>query len=276
MMRSTDLNQFFVPVWAAERIVQHYYPSLSKQDLVVDCGCGDGRFLMALPDHVNAYGIEVDHDLVVQAQNNTGRTIIEGDFTEVEFLGKPTLFLGNPPFEMGLVNKLLDRAYETLDYSQEAGLLLPVYFFQTADTVMEYQKKGWSLKHDLMPRNMFQGLATPLMFARFIKERKAILSGMFLYEETCEMLSLNKRYRFLFLGNRSSCHLWGEVIEKALANLGGTASLQQIYSEIEGKRPTKTVHWKAQIRKVLQKFYRRVGPATYALECSAGQLSFSF
>jgi site-specific DNA-methyltransferase (adenine-specific) len=260
-------------MWAAERIVQHYYPNLNNRDTVFDIGTGQGRFLMALPDEVKAYGFELDHDLANEARANTGRQIIEGDFSTIDFPAKPTLFIGNPPFEMKLVNKLLDRAYEELDYNQEAGFLLPVYFFQTAETVMRYAKK-WSLHHDLMPRNMFHGLIKPLMFARFVKERRVVLSGMFLYEETADMLSLDKNYRFLFLGNKSSCHLWGEVVEKALANLGGSATLQEIYEEIEGKRPTKTIHWKAQIRKVCQQLYRKIAPATYALhEAPDGHLS---
>jgi len=69
-----------------------------------------------------------------------------------------------------------------------------------------------------------------------------------------------------FLGNSSSSHLWGEVIDKALLALGGVASTQAIYKEIEGSRPTGTKYWKEQIRKVLRKHYRRVAPATYALD----------
>lgn len=273
MMRDAKLNQFFIPMWAAERIVQYYYPDLSDKDTVFDIGTGEGRFLMALPPEVEAYGFEIDPELAKIAHSNTGRPIIEGDVTNVPFPAKPSLFIGNPPFEMDIVNKVLDRAYESLDYGQEAGFMLPVYFFQTADTVMGYAAK-WSLKHDLMPRNMFHGLIKPLMFARFIKERNRSMVGLFLYEETADMLSLDKRYRFLFLGNESSCHLWGEAVDRALANLGGSATLQEIYKEIEGNRPTRTAHWKAQIRKVLQKFYRKTGPATYALEPQQLALGF--
>lgn len=265
MKGNTQLNQFFTPVWAAERIVQHYYPNLSENDVVADIGCGDGRFLMALPDHVKAYGIEVDPCMAQQARNNSGREVITGDFTEIELPEKPTLFLGNPPFEMSKVNSILERAYESLEYNQEAGFILPVYFFQTADTVMDYSKK-WTLKHDLLPRNMFQNMQKPIMFARFIKDKQPVLFGMFLYDETTDILSLKMKYRLKFLGNESSTHLWGEVIEQALASLGGTATLNEIYREIEGKRPTKTMHWKAQIRKVLRDKFAYVSKATYALE----------
>lgn len=98
-------------------------------------------------------------------------------------------------------------------------------------------------------------------------------------EETNDILSLAKKYRTMFLGNSSVTHLWGTVIDEALVSLGGKATLHQIYAEVEGRRPTKTVHWKAQIRKVLRKFYRRVAEATYALEprpIPVTQLSMSF
>lgn len=264
MKRDESLNQYFTPLWACEQIIAHYYPRLGASDTVFDIGSGDGRFLMSLPADVEAYGFEIDPDLAAAARANSGRNVIEGDFTQVPFPAKPSLFIGNPPYEMGLVNNILDRAFDALDYQQECGFLLPVYFFQTADTVMRYNEK-WTLRHDLMPRNLFEGMIKPLMFARFIKERNTTLVGMFLYPEVKDIVSLKKKYRTLFLGNQSSTHLWGEVVEKALLALGGQATLTQIYAEIEGKRPTRTSHWKAQIRKVLRQYFNCVAPATYGL-----------
>lgn len=265
MKGNTELNQYFTPVWAAERIVQHYYPHLNHNDVVFDIGCGDGRFLSALPEQVKGYGFEIDPHMANLAQNNSGREVILGDFTQAEFPEKPTLLLGNPPFEMAAVNSILERGYDALEYGQEAGFILPVYFFQTADTVMNYAKK-WTLEHDLLPRNMFQGMQKPIMFARFKKTKKPSLLGLFLYEETSDMLSLKAKYRLKFLGNTSSTHLWAEVIEQALTALGGVAKLSDIYKEIEGKRPTKTKHWKEQIRKVVRDKFTRVSKGTYALE----------
>lgn len=270
MKGNESLNQYFTPVWAAELIIQHYYPDLGAGDVVFDIGCGDGRFLMALPDHVKAYGFEIDPVMVAAARKNSGRPVIEGDFALAPFPEKPTLLIGNPPFEMAAVNRILDRAFDVLDFGREAGFLLPVYFFQTADTVVKYNEK-WTLKHDLLPRNLFEGMQKPCMFARFIKEKNPSLFGMFLYGETQRILQLAKRFRTLFIGNRSSTHLWGEVIEKALIELGGSGTLQDIYRLVEGNRPTGNAHWKEQVRKVLQKHYRRIGPGTYALEQRACQ-----
>jgi len=278
--QTCELNQFFTPLWAAERIIGHYYPDLSSSDTVFDVGCGDGRFLMSLPKQVTAYGFEVDPVLAKSAGENSGFPVITGCFTKVEFPAKPTVCLGNPPYDMSLVNRFLDRAFEAMDYGGKVGFLLPVYFFQTADTVLQYMS-SWTLKYDLMPRNLFEGMSKPVMFAQFLKERQNASIGFFLFDETADVLKLSKKYRFLFIGNDSSSHLWGAVIDKALASLGGEATTQQIYAEIEGNRPTKTQHWKAQIRKVLQQFYRKVGPATYGLPLNTSvavnnQFTFNF
>lgn len=267
MKGNESLDQFFTPLWAAEKIIRHYYRDLTAKDVVCDPGCGDGRFLMSLPKNIAAYGFEIDAQMAEKARENSGRNVYVGCMTSLPFPQTPTLCIGNPPYDMGIVNSFLDRAFEEMDYGGRVGFLLPVYFFQTADTVKEYMRK-WSLAYDLIPRNMFENMSKPCMFARFQKEKIAHSVGFFLYDETSDMLSLSRKYRFLFLGNASSTHLWGEVIDKALVALGGAATTQQIYAEIEGKRPTSTTHWKAQIRKVLREFYPRVAPATYALHRS--------
>jgi site-specific DNA-methyltransferase (adenine-specific) len=96
MKRDTSLNQFFTPTWAAELIVQHFYPDLSERDTVLEAGCGDGRFLMAVPEDVDAYGVEIDPTLIDEARHNTGREIIQGDFRKVDLPRRPTVVLGNP------------------------------------------------------------------------------------------------------------------------------------------------------------------------------------
>lgn len=77
MMLNESLDQYFVPAWAAERIVANYYPCLTNQDTVFDVGCGDGRILMAIPKHVKAYGFEIDPVLAQAAHDNTGREVIQ-------------------------------------------------------------------------------------------------------------------------------------------------------------------------------------------------------
>lgn len=267
MMLDVSLNQYFTPLWAAEQLISHYYRDLTPKDVVFDVGCGDGRFLMSLPKDVTAYGFELDGQLASLARLNSGRPVIEGCFTKSTFPVNPTVCIGNPPYDMKLVNELLARAYESMEYGGRCGFVLPVYFFQTADTVVEYMRK-WSLRYDLMPRNMFEGMSKPVMFAQFLKEKMNTSVGFFLYDETSELLKIKKQYRVLFMGNESSTHLWGEVIDRALATLGGQAKLEDIYREIEGNRPTNTKHWKAQIRKVLQQFYLHVDNATWGFHAA--------
>lgn len=270
MKRNTELSQYFTPMWAAELLVKRHFADLGPKDCVWEPSCGDGRFLMAIPREVDAFGTEIDPVMADRARVNSGREVITGSLVDCELLRRPTAIIGNPPFELALVMQLLERAYEEMDYDGRMGLLLPVYMFQTADTVMDMAKR-FSITQELLPRNLFQGMQKPLLFATFIKERtRTLLDGFFLYDELSAVLKLSKQYRYLFVGNESSASLWGEVVEKALITLGGQATLKAIYLEIEGKQPTSNPFWKAQVRKVLREKFVVVGPAEYALHEHAG------
>lgn len=265
MKRDIHLHQYFTPAWAAELIVQRFYPDLGPRDVVLEPTCGDGRFLMAIPDDVEAFGIELDTDMAAAARRNSGRLVIEGDIRTVAFPKKPTLVLGNPPYDMAIVDAILERCYEEMDYGGRIGFLLPTYAFQTASRVARYHER-YSLDQVMVPRNLFAGMSKPLMFAQFKKDRRPFLGGLFLYLETDAVNQLAAQYRTLFVGNESRASLWGELVEKALIRLGGEADLQSIYSEVEGTRPTRNPFWREQIRKVLQAHYRRTAPARYALD----------
>lgn len=172
--------------------------------------------------------------------------------------------LGNPPYDANIIDGFLDRGYEEMDYGGLVGFLLPVYLFQTASRVMRYFER-WSLRQALLPRNMFQNMMKPIMFATFTKERNRSMVGFMLYEETDQVARLPKQYRYLFMGNQSRASLWGELVEQVLTDLGGEASLTDIYAQIEGNRPTDNAFWKEQVRKVLRKVAVRVGPARWSL-----------
>lgn len=266
----TNHHQFFTPLWAAERILQRFYPNLTERDVVIDPTCGDGRFLMALPRHVGGYGVEIDPRWSAAAQKNSGRPVLTGDFTEIELPCKPTLVIGNPPFKYDLLTAILERCYEFLDYEREAGFILPVYMFQTAATVRRFNEK-WTLEPTLMPRNMFKGLENPLMFAKFRKDKRPVLINMFLYEETDALESLRKDFRQMFVGNgtRSSANLWRDCVELALTVAGGRASLSEIYDIMETNRPTDNGFWREQIRKVAGKWFTRVDRGVYELPVAA-------
>lgn len=267
-MRNRDLDQYFTPSWAAEILVDTFYGDLDPvKDRVVEPACGDGRFLMALPKDVPAIGVEIDARVAEEARANTGRDILTGDFAEMALPFKPTLILGNPPFKATFLDMLLDRAAELLEEDGRMGLLLPVYLFQTASTVMRY-RRHFSIEQNLVPRNLFQNMQKPLLWANFTRQKSTVLSGFLLYEELDALNSIQRRYKTVFVGNASRASVWGELVERALIKLGGKATLQQLYAEIENDRPTDNPWWRPRIRNIVMKHYPRVERATYALEAA--------
>jgi predicted RNA methylase len=243
------LGQFPTPVWFAEALVERYFPRLGAQDQIVEPSCGPGSFLMALPEDVPAIGVEIDPRTAAIARINTGRTIIEGDFTTAAIDVRPTLIIGNPPFNLSIIDGFLKRAYELLEDGGQVGLILPTYAFQTADRVARYADT-WSLAQEMIPRNIYPGLSLPLLFATFRKERVRTLVGFALYRETADMLTLKKPYREMINGVGKS--VWKATIAKALTALGGKANVEAICAEIESNKPTRTRWWREQIRKVLR------------------------
>lgn len=264
MKGNTALDQYMTPTWAAEALVESFFPELSPTSRVVEPSCGDGRFLLALPHQVPGIGVEIDPQLADRARSNTGRRIIEGDFLSAD-VGQPTHIIGNPPFNAELVDAFLNRAHQLMDDGGTVGFVLPVFLFQTASRMVGYNRR-WSLRQNLIPRNIFEQMQKPLLFATFVKETNRSIHGFFLYHETHAVRQLKRQYRLMFLGNASRASLWGEVVEQALVNLGGEASLEAIYAEIEGKRPYEgNAFWKAQIRKVLRQVAVRTGDKRWAL-----------
>lgn len=258
------LNQFFTPTWAAEALVKRHFPGLNSKDTVIELSCGDGRFLMSIPDDVDAYGVELDPVMAAKAARNSGRDVITGDFCTVELPRRPTVILGNPPFEMSIFDRMLARCHDLLEYDGKAGFLLPVYTFQTASRVVGYQKH-WSLSQELLPRNLFEGLSCPIMWATFQKQRRTVISGLFLYTELDALQGLKRDMRRLMVGNDSTPSCWRDVVQLALQACGGRASLSQLYDAIEGNRPTPNKWWREQVRKVASRNFMRVGSGEYAL-----------
>jgi hypothetical protein len=124
------LHQWFTPAWVCEAIIERCYADLDLGDRVVEPFCGDGRMLMALPNEISAIGIEIDPLMAERARQNTGRTIICGDFFGVEISGPVTHFVGNPPFDAKLIHRFLSRAHAMLEPGGSCGLLLPAYVLQ--------------------------------------------------------------------------------------------------------------------------------------------------
>jgi adenine-specific DNA-methyltransferase len=261
------LDQFFTPSWAAEMIVRRHFADLGPRDCVAEPSCGDGRFLMAIPREVDAYGVEIDPIAAAAAVKNTGREVIVGNFMSAKLPRRPTVVLGNPPFSAEVIDGFIERCYHELDYGGRIGFLLPVYMFQTASRVVGYQRR-WSISQELVPRNLFERLSCPLMFARFTKERQTVISGLFLYAETDAIASLKADIRTLVLGNDSTAHCWRDVVRLALEALGGRATLNQLYLAIENNRPTENKWWREKVRQIAGTYFVRVAAGEYALEAA--------
>lgn len=264
------LDQHFTPAWAAELLLQRYFPALSPADTVWEPTCGDGRFLLAVPQAVPAFGTEIDPVQAEAARANTGREVVTGDCLTAELPARPTAVIGNPPFQAELVQALLDRCHYELADGEQVGLLLPVYLFQTAATVVRYHHR-WSISQELLPRNLFTGLTKPLMFSLFTKERNRTLSGFFLYAETdAVMTGVHPRLRAYLLGNLSTAQCWRDAVQMALEACDGKATLAQLYACFEtGGRPTSNRFWREKIRQVAGQHFVRIAPGEYALRETA-------
>lgn len=258
------LGQYFTPSWAAKALVERHFPALGPDDIAIDPCAGDGRFLMGIPSHVGAFGVEIDPELAQMARANTGRTIITGDFLTAPLPARPTAVIGNPPFESDLIDAILDRCYELLDYDSKIGLILPVYMFQTSRRVRRYAER-FSLHQEMIPRDLFPGIKTPVMFASFVKQRKTFMSGLFLYAEAASVKDMAREYASLVCGLDAPADTWRAVIHRALTSLGGEGTLQEIYGLVEKHRPSETMWWKEQIRKVIRQSFVCSGPGKYRL-----------
>lgn len=260
------LCQYLTPAWAAEALVERHFGYLSERDIVIEPTCGQGAFLSAIPPHIKAIGIEIDPQMAERARQFTGRDVIVGDFCAVPLDIKPTAIIGNPPFDLNLIDRILDRCHSLLVDEGRVGFILPCYAFQTASRVARYAER-WSLMQEMIPRNIYPCIQAPLAFAQFIKAQRRILIGFSLYRETAEVQVLPKRYRDVICAGGGP--IWLKATIAVLEKLGGEANLQEIYEEFEGKQPTTTKHWRPQIRKVVREHigvFRSTGPARYALK----------
>lgn len=266
--RDRTLSQFFTPTWAAELLVRRHFADLTERDVVCEPSCGDGRFLMSIPPNVDAFGVEIDPAVAAEAARNSGRDIVVGDFRAVDLPRRPTVVIGNPPFDLAVFDAMLARCHDLLDYGGRAGFLLPVYTFQTASRVVAYQRR-WSLSQELLPRNLFDGLTCPIMWATFRKDRRTVVSGLFLHAELDALGTLQADVRRLMVGNGSTASCWRDVVQLALEACGGRASLAQLYACVEANRPSANPWWREKVRQIAGRHFQRIGVGEYALQAEA-------
>lgn len=245
------LEQFMTPEWAAELIVERFYPALDHRHTVVEPSCGRGAFIKALPRECAIIGVEIDPALAAIAQVNTGRRILIGDFLETDVVAHPTHLIGNPPWRVAVVRAFLDRAFDLLPANGEVGFILPADLFQHGHTVLEIEKK-WRMSVHMIPRDIWgRALRRPIVFAQFYKDLHRSHFGFALYTECEAVKRMSKEVQQILIDGKPCRTTWRALVEHVLEKFG-RATLPQIYAAIEPLRHTDNQWWKEKVRQVLQ------------------------
>lgn len=246
------LGQYFTPRWVAEAIVERHFADLPAGATVVEPSCGDGVFLHALPDHVNAIGVEIDPRWAEKARRDTGRTVLLGDFLSVPLPSQVDALVGNPPFCADTVASFLDRAHPLLGEGGRCGLILPAYILQTSSKVLAINER-WSIHQELMPRNVFPRLSVPIVFSMFTKEASRRLFGFFLYREAAEISAASPEARKVLERSSRAGSVWRQAVHTAFDLIErDEAPLDALYRALEGRRPTANPNFQAKVRQTLQ------------------------
>ena len=267
-----DRHQWFTPAWAGRILFEEHFSHLGAGDLVVEPTCGIGTFLSTIPAHVDAVGVEVDPVLADIARRSTGRRVIGANFLDVDFGDeRPCAFVGNPPFELDVIDAIFDRCHELLPYGGKVGFIMPAYAFQTASRVVTYARK-WSLEQEMIPRNLFKGMQKPLCFAVLTKDSAGHMKGFSLYRELHDVNSMDGWVVRELSTGRSP---WKQAVSHAIEQLGGEASLEQIYAIVGPRRPTGNPWWKEKIRQTLRRpgAFVRTARSTYGLVKDTNKLA---
>lgn len=259
-----DKHQWFTPAWAGQILFREHFSDLTSKDLVVEPTCGIGTFLNAIPKHIPAFGVEVDPVLAKIARRSTGREIIEGDFRNICLEDRsPTAVVGNPPFDLDVIDAIFDRCHDILPYGGKVGFIMPAYAFQTASRVVRYARR-WSLEQEMIPRNLFKGMQKPICFAILTKDGGGRMRGFSLYKELHDVSTMSRWIIDELSAGKSP---WKTVVAKAIEDLGGRAHLQDIYAMVSPRRPTGNNWWRAKVRQTLTRSgaFSRVGASEYVI-----------
>lgn len=260
--RSGDaaLSQWFTPFWVAEELVDDALRTLGRDIHVAEPSCGTGAFLTAIPKSCPAFGVDIDPSVVPAAIANSGREVLIGDFRTVD-LGQRQVeaLIGNPPFEVDIIEGFLDRAHQILPDDGLIAMVLPAYAFQTPSRVSKWMDR-FSIDVNMIPRTLFPGLSKPLVWAKYTKTSLRRFSGLMLFAETRDIEQMRPAIREALARPGT----WRSAIFSALESLGGQASLPAIYDAISPERQTST-HWRPKIRQTLQRNFQSLGNGRWAL-----------
>lgn len=254
-----ELSQFFTPFWVAEELVDDALRGIGSA-AVLEPSCGTGSFLTAIPSHMPALGIDIDPKVASAAMKNSGRNVIIGDFRTCDLEGfQPEVLVGNPPFEMAVINGFLDRAHEILPDDGLIAMIVPAYSFQTPRQVTRWMDM-FSIEVNMIPRTIFPGLSKPLVWAKWRKQAQRTFSGMMLFAETRSVELMRSTIREAL----EQPGTWREAVTRALETLGGEASVASIYDAIAPQRQ-QSEHWRPKVRQTLQRGFVSLGNGRWTL-----------
>jgi site-specific DNA-methyltransferase (adenine-specific) len=263
--RDPAQHQYLTPEWAADELLAIALPDLGERDRVLEPSCGAGAWLKAVPEHVEAVGVEIDPALAEEARLSTGRRIICGDFRTCPIDLVPTVIVGNPPYRTRLVDAFLDRSHELLPAEGRCGFLLSCHLLQTPAQVMRWAAR-WSMQHWLVPRTLFPRAIRPLAFVLFTKTPQRTLRGFALYPQAADLRRFPNQVRLLLIHGEPGRSCWSAVVEWGLRRCGGQATLQELYQVIQPHRPTGNPWWREKIRQNLQRYHRPIARGQWAIK----------
>lgn len=269
-VRDTSLDQYFTPEWAAAELVHTFFPDLGKDDIVIEPSCGRGAFLKAIPEHVEAVGVEIDKTLAAEARENTGRQVVWGDYRSVEV---PTsdlasVIVGNPPYNLKLFEHFLAASMGRLRKGGRCGFLLSSHMLQTPSTVLRWAET-WGLAQHIVPRTLFPRAIRPLVFVTFDSAKPQQFSGFALYREAHDVNQMLKPAKVILVHGEKNHTCWSALVTWALQKLGGQATLRDIYETIAPVRPSDNPWWQEKIRQNLQRYHRPLARGVWCLKEAA-------
>lgn len=259
-MKQKELSQYLTPNWAAEALIERV--GLRPGEIVLEPSCGDGSFLQAIPDKYEALGVEIDEVMAQAARDNSGRSVIVGDFRHVDIPIRPTLVIGNPPFKTRLVLEFLERSYQLLPSLGRVAFLLSSHILQTPSHISALSAK-WGMEHEIVPRTLFNRAERPLSFLQLVKDGKG-MRGMLLYHQAYFFNRLPVTAKKVATRGKGS--VWLRITSWAMERAGGAADLSELYGLIENNKPTGNRFWQEKVRQTLQTHFTRVSRGRWAFK----------